>query len=161
MQNLSPSKSLGFVLQDVARLLRRAMDHRAQDLGLTSAQWRILAYVARAERLSEPAPNQAALADLLDIEPISLSRQIDRAEAAGLIERRPDPNDRRAHRLYLTATARPLIESFRTVGMEVIGKAFAGVSEAEIAHVTDVLARVRANLTARPDAERALERSLS
>ena len=93
LQQMSPAKSLGFLIQDVARLLRREMDQKAQKLGLTSAQWRILAHVSRCELLNQEPLNQASLAELLDMEPITLSRHIDRIQAAGLIERRPHPSD--------------------------------------------------------------------
>src|SRR5215211_7105558 len=98
MHALSPAKNLHLLLHDVARLLRRRIDQRAHAVGLTSAQWRILSSVARAEFLNHEPLNQAALADQMDMEPITLSRHVDRMETAGLIERRPNPLDRRAYR---------------------------------------------------------------
>ena len=86
-----PEKSFGFLLYDAARLLRRDFERRAKQLGLTRAQWSVLAHLARNE-----GTNQAAAADVLEIEPITLVRLLDRLEAAGWVERRPDPNDRRA-----------------------------------------------------------------
>jgi DNA-binding MarR family transcriptional regulator len=148
---MPPAKGLGLLVHDVGRLLRRRIDQRAQALGLTSAQWRVLSSVARAEFRNEEAPNQAALAEEMDLEPITLSRQIDRMEAAGLVERRADPNDRRAHRLFLTAAARPLVNDFRNVATQCVASALAGVTDAEIDQVVDVLTRVRANLVAKPD----------
>ncbi|MEO8666937.1 MAG: MarR family transcriptional regulator [Bauldia sp.] len=139
-------------MQDVARLLRREIDQRAQTIGLTSAQWRILASVARAEFLHQEPLSQAALADQMEMEPITLSRQIDRMEASGLIERRPNPLDRRAYRLFVTETAKPLVQSFRTIGTECISGALAGIGESEIERVTDVLERMRSNIVARPEA---------
>jgi MarR family transcriptional regulator, transcriptional regulator for hemolysin len=153
MEPMSPSKSVGFLLHDVARLLRRRMDQRAQALGLTSAQWRVLAHVAKCETLGQEPLNQTALADLLDMEPISLSRHIDRAEAASLIERRPDPTDRRAHRLFLTDSARPLVASFRVTAGEVLNEALSGISEKEVAALIDVLDRIRVNVSAKPERE--------
>ena len=150
MQNLTPAKSLGFLLHDVARLLRRSMDQSAHRLGLTSAQWRVLASVARAEFLQQEPMNQATLADLMDMEPITLSRHIDRMQSAGLIERRPDPGDRRANRLFLTAAARPLVAEFRTVGSQCLSEALDGIDESEIETVIDVLTRMRANIVRRP-----------
>jgi len=97
MHQLPPAKNLGLLIHDVGRLLRRQLDQQAQAIGLTSAQWRVLAYLARCE-----GTNQATLADLMDMEPISLSRHLDRMEADGLTERHRDPDDRRAHRLHLT-----------------------------------------------------------
>ena len=146
-----PAKGVGLLIHDVARLLRRRIDQRAQAVGLTSAQWRVLAMVARAEFRNEVPPNQAALADQIDLEPITLSRLIDRMEAAGMIERRPDPDDRRAHRLYLQEAARPLVAEFRTVATGCLTDALTGVSDAEIDKVTEILTRVRNNLTGKTE----------
>src|SRR5216683_818956 len=90
--------SFGFLVNDVARLFGRRFDHNGRRLGLTRAQCRTLGYLARNEGI-----NQAGMADLLEIRPMTLVRQIDRMEEAGWIERRPDPTDRRARRLFLTA----------------------------------------------------------
>ena len=148
MENqMPPAKGLGLLIHDVARLLRSRIDQQAQAIGLTSAQWRVLSSVARAEMRNEDPLNQATLADQMDMEPITLSRLIDRMEQASLIERRPDPGDRRAHRLYLTENARPMVAKFRAVAADCIGNAFAGVSDAEMDMVSEVLTKVRANLT--------------
>ena len=146
-----PAKGVGLLIHDVARLLRRRIDQRAQAVGLTSAQWRVLSVVARAEFKNEEPPNQAALAEQMDLEPITLSRLIDRMEAAKLIERRPDPNDRRAYRLYLQEAARPLVAKFRDVATGCLTDALAGVSDAEIDLLTEVLTRVRNNLTGKAE----------
>jgi DNA-binding MarR family transcriptional regulator len=148
---MSPAKSLAVLLHDVSRLLRRQMDQRAQSLGLTSAQWRVLASVARAELLNQEPLSQASLAEQMDMEPITLSRHIDRMQAAGMIERRPNPADRRAYHLHITESARELVGSFRTIGSECMASALDGVSEEEIASVTNVLSRMRANLVGRTE----------
>ncbi len=96
--------TFGFLLHDTARLLRRDFERRSKSTGLTRAQWSVLAYVARNQ-----GSNQAALADMLEIEPITLVRLLDKLEAAGLVERRPDPADRRVRRLYLTEATGPLL----------------------------------------------------
>src|SRR5499433_2561733 len=108
-----PGRTLGFVLHDVARLLRKRFEQRARaaNLGLTRAQWQVLAYLARQEGI-----NQATLAQLLEIEPITLTRLLDRLEAAELVERRPDPGDRRARVLYLTPSAEPLLARIYKLG---------------------------------------------
>ena len=142
MNHLPPAKNLGFLMHDVSRLLRRRLDKEAQAIGLTSAQWRVLAYLARCE-----GSNQANLADFMDMEPITLSRQLDRMEAAGMTERHPDPNDRRAHRLYLTESGRELITGFRAHTSEVMRETVEGISEAEIETMTALLTRMRSNLT--------------
>jgi len=148
---LPPAKWLGFLVHDVGRLLRREIDQRAQALGLTSAQWRLLSAVARTELLNQEPLNQVSLAEQLEIEPITVSRLVDRMEAAKLIERRPDPADRRAYRLFVTDSARPLLAEFRAVAYECVNAALAGVGEDEIEMVVDVLTRVRANLVGRPN----------
>lgn len=147
MNTPSPAKNFGLLVHDVGRLLRRQLDQRAQTIGLTSAQWRVLAYLARHE-----GSNQASLADFMDMEPITLSRHLDRMEAAGLTERRRDPVDRRAHQLFLTDAARRLVPVFRAVASEVIAEALDGISEAEVEQVSALLARVRSNLTGKPEA---------
>jgi DNA-binding MarR family transcriptional regulator len=140
-----------FLIHDVARLYRRKLDQRAQAIGLTSAQWRVLASIARTEMLNLEPLNQATLADQMDMEPITLSRHIDRMEGAGLIERRPDPNDRRAYRLYLTDAARPLVNEFRTISTGCLADVLEGMSPDDIQYVTDLLTRIRANVVALPD----------
>ena len=90
---LDLERSFGFLVYDVARLFGRRFDHNGRRLGLTRAQCRTLGYLARNEGI-----NQAGMADLLEIRPMTLVRQIDRMEEAGWIERRPDPADRRARR---------------------------------------------------------------
>jgi DNA-binding MarR family transcriptional regulator len=150
MQNqpLSPAKNLGVLLHDVSRLLRNRLDHQAQEIGLTSAQWRVLVYLARNEGC-----NQAALAEVMDMEPITLSRHLDRMVADGQAERRPDPSDRRAYRLYLTEQARSLVTAFRSVTASVMAETVAGLSEAEISMMIELLGRLRANLTGKTDAD--------
>jgi DNA-binding MarR family transcriptional regulator len=96
----SNAPTLGFLLHEVARLLRRRFEQNARDSGLTRSQWQVLAYLANNEGI-----NQSGLADLLEIEPITLCRIVDKLQTRGLIERRPDPSDRRAWLLHLTPAA--------------------------------------------------------
>ena len=111
MQN--PEESIGFLINDVARLMRRNFNRRAQNLGLSQAQWQALAYLRRQE-----GGKQVTLADTLEIQPITLARLIDRLEEAGLVSRQPDPNDRRAIRLYLTDKAEPLLREMQEMSAE-------------------------------------------
>jgi DNA-binding MarR family transcriptional regulator len=148
MPNLPPAKHFALLIHDVGRLMRRQLDQRAQTIGLTSAQWRVLAYLARCE-----GSNQASLADLMDMEPITLSRHLDRMEADGLTERRRDPSDRRAHRLYLTDAGRALITAFHSVSADVMRDAIDGISDREIEKITALLLRMRSNLTGKSEAE--------
>jgi DNA-binding MarR family transcriptional regulator len=129
----------------VARLFARRFNQRALlFLGLTRAQCKVLGYLARNEGI-----NQAGLADLLEIKPMTLVRQIDRMEEDGWIERRPDPADRRARRLVLTEKARPILARILDLSNEVRNQAFAGLSEAERRHLIDLIARVHGNLSER------------
>ena len=145
-----PKKAFSLLVWDVARLIRKALDARATELDLTSAQWHVLSTLARCQKLGESPLNQASLAELLDIEPITLSRQIDRLTAAGMIERRPDPSDRRAYLLHLTEKAWPVVMAFRDIATEVLNDALAGINEREIEALTDALERIRANITGKP-----------
>ena len=145
MSHEIPGRTLGFVLNDVARLMRKRFEQRARAaaLGLTRAQAAVLANLARQEGI-----NQAALAQLLELEPITLARLLDRLQAAGLIERRPDPKDRRAHLLYLTAAAYPLLDRIFALAADVREDALAGVAEAERGRLLDLLIEMKANLVA-------------
>jgi len=136
--------TFGFLLHDTARLLRRDFERRSKGTGLTRAQWAVLAYVARNE-----GSNQAALADMLEIEPITLVRLLDKLEAAGLVERRPDPADRRVRRLYLTEATGPLLEQLQQLASETRETALAGLTAAERQQLTDLLMKVRGNLSGR------------
>jgi len=138
-------RSFGFLLYDAARLLRRDFDRRARAIGLTRAQWSVLAHLSRNEGIS-----QAGLADILDIEPITLARLLDKLEEAGWVERRPHATDRRVYTLYITAKAWPLIAQIRALAAETREVALAGVSPQEQARLVEVLTRVRANLSLRP-----------
>src|SRR5215469_1345197 len=138
-------RSFGFLVHDVARLFGRRFNQRALlFLGLTRAQCKVLGYLARNEGI-----NQAGLADLLEIKPMTLVRQVDRMEEDGWIERRPDPGDRRAHRLVLTEKARPILARILDLSTEVRNEAFAGLSEVEGRHLIGLLGRVHANLSDR------------
>lgn len=135
--------TLGFLVHDVARLLRKRLEQRARaaGIGLTRAQWQTLAYLARSEGM-----NQASLAQLLDIEPITLVRLIDRLEAIGLVERRPDPRDRRQRNLYLTEKAWPELARIKALGAEVREEALAGLAAPERERLMGALAQAKTNL---------------
>jgi MarR family transcriptional regulator, transcriptional regulator for hemolysin len=136
--------SFGFLVNDVARLFGRRFDHNGRRLGLTRTQCRTLGYLARNEGI-----NQAGLADLLEIRPMTLVRQIDRMEEAGWIERRPDPADRRARRLFLSAKARPILGRILNVANETRDEALARLAPAEGKALIDLLRRVHATLSER------------
>lgn len=131
----------GYVLAETARLASKRFDQRVRVLGLTRAQCQVLAHLARQEGI-----NQARLADLLELEPISLARCLDRMEQAGWVERRADPGDRRARLLYITEKAKPVLDRIFEVAAEVRGEALAGLSGGERDGLQASLERVRANL---------------
>jgi len=137
-------RSFGFLVNDVGRLFGRRFDHNGRRLGLTRAQCRTLGYLARNEGI-----NQAGMADLLEIRPMTLVRQIDRMEEAGWIERRPDPADRRARRLFLTAKARPILGRIWNVANETRDEALALLSPGEAETLIDLLRRVHTTLSER------------
>jgi DNA-binding MarR family transcriptional regulator len=144
-------RNFAFEVAETAQALRRAFDRRAAALGVTRAQWRVLARLGREDGL-----RQVALADALDLEPITLCRMIDRLEEAGLVERRRDESDRRAWRIHLTEKAVPVTERLRALAAEFLGEALDGVDAPEQARVLDALARVRSNLAAgKPQKKRA------
>jgi DNA-binding MarR family transcriptional regulator len=134
-------RNFAFDVAETAQTLRRAFDRRAAALGVTRAQWRVLAWLGHQDGL-----RQVELAEALDVEPITLCRMIDRLAEAELVERRRDEDDRRAWRIHLTDKARPVLETLRGVASEFLGEALDGVSEADQARVRDVLATVRSNL---------------
>jgi MarR family transcriptional regulator, transcriptional regulator for hemolysin len=145
---LDLDRSFGFLVNDVARLFGRRFSHHGSRLGLTRAQCRTLGYLARNEGI-----NQAGLADVLEIRPMTLVRQIDRMEDAGWIERRHDPADRRARRLYLTAKARPVLSRIWDVATETTDEALVRLSPADSKQLIELLRRVHATLSERVPVE--------
>lgn len=142
---LRMSDSLGFLISDVSRLMRRRFDERARLVGATRAQWKTLVTLSRNEGI-----NQGGLADLLEVEPITLCRMVDRLEESGLVERRRDPADRRAWRIYLTDAAKPVLEQLRGHADAMFGAAFDGLDDTDRKQLTAALERVRTNLTDMP-----------
>ena len=133
-------ETLPFEIGETAHALRKAFDRRAVGLGVTRAQWKVLFHLTR-----QPGLRQNELADRLDVEPITLSRIVDRLQEAGLVERAPDPADRRAWRLHVTDRARPLVEQLKAVGAELAADAFGGINPEDIEIARQVLTRVREN----------------
>ena len=133
-------ETLPFTIGETAHALRKAFDRRAVGLGVTRAQWKVLFRLDR-----KPGLRQIELADMLDIEPITLSRIVDRLAESALVERRPDPADRRAWRLHVTAQAQPLIAKLKALATELAADAFAGIDPKDIETATEVLERVREN----------------
>jgi DNA-binding MarR family transcriptional regulator len=137
----SNHRTLGFLVHDVARLLRKRFEQNARGSGLTRSQWQVLAYLERNEGIQ-----QGSLAELLEIEPITLGRIVDKLEAMGLVERRPHPSDRRIWLLALTARARPKLADLKRLGDRTRGEALAGVSEADRERLLKLLTSLKTNL---------------
>lgn len=140
------TRSLGFLLADVSRLVRRRFDARASELGLTRAQWRVLAQLRRREGI-----NQSALAETLEIEPITLGRHIDRLVEKNFVERRADPADRRAWRLYLKPEVQPVLDRLRQMSTATRKEAFAGIPEDESERFIDTLLIIKRNISGLDD----------
>jgi MarR family transcriptional regulator for hemolysin len=134
-------REVAFNINDVARLLKTYADQRARDFGMTRAQWAVLARVERSEGLK-----QCELADTLDLQPITLTRLIDRLCNGGLIERRSDPDDRRAKRLYLTPAARPVLDALTRLGQDIMATVLAGIEPAAVEQLLAHLLTLKANL---------------
>jgi len=133
--------NIAFLATDVGRLFRKRFDLASRELGVTGSQWRVLLAVDR-----RPGINQGTLASCLDVEAITVGRMIDRLEKLGMVERRPDPADRRTWRLYITPAAAPLLDELMSCGTEVLAEAVAGFDDADHAQLIELLGRVRANL---------------
>lgn len=135
------SDPISFLMADASRLFRRSFDAEARSIGITGQQWRVLAALAR-----HPGIKQGQVADLMEVEPITLSRMIDRLQESGMVERRADPADRRAWCLHLTDQAIPLVEEMRAIANRLLDVALEGFSADEIASFADFVERFRSNL---------------
>ena len=141
MPSRSVNREILFLISDVGRLLRTFADQKARRYGQTRAQWAVLLRLERREGLK-----QSDLAEDLDIQPITLTRLVDRLCDNGLIERRADPNDRRAKRLYLTPAARPLLDRIEKQVEELGETVLAGLDPDSTGAMLTHLERARENL---------------
>lgn len=135
------SRNFGFLLHDVARLMRTAYDRRIKSLGLTRAQWWVLTHLFRADGVT-----QTELAETLEIEKPTLGRLLDRLEAKGWVRRGHDSRDRRAWRVYLTDEVEPALRAMRAIAAELRRDALAGLTSAERERFVDTLLAIKANL---------------
>ena len=138
---MSLEREVAFTINDVARLLKTYADQRARDFGMTRAQWAVLARVERSEGLK-----QSELAETLDLQPITLTRLIDRLCDGGLVERRTDPEDRRAKRLYLTPAALPVLDGLTRLGNDIMATVLAGIEPAAVEGLLALLLTLKTNL---------------
>jgi MarR family transcriptional regulator for hemolysin len=143
MTPLPVNREIAFTLMDVARMLKTYADQRARQFGISRAQWGVLVRLDRSEGLK-----QTELAEMLDLQPISLTRLLDRLAENGLIERRADPNDRRANRLYLTPAARPLLAELADLGHDMMDTVLEGLDDEASARLLRNLGVMKDNLRA-------------
>ncbi|MGH8042440.1 MAG: MarR family winged helix-turn-helix transcriptional regulator [Rudaea sp.] len=139
----SDKTTFGFLVTDVTRLMRKHFDRRAVRFNLTRAQWRALKRLSHGEGMC-----QNELAEQLEMEPIAIGRVIDRLQKAGFVERRADPADRRAWRLFLTARAHDVIDDMELISSELFRQAQRGITTAQMKSMIDVLGRMKDNLNA-------------
>jgi len=142
LMKLEGTERLGFLIHDAARLMRRRFERMGSEYGLSAAQWRLMVRVVREEGLT-----QARLAELLEIEPISVSRLIDRMQEGGWVERRQDAADRRVHMIFPTARSRETFGAIKGVAGEVFEQALAGLSLQERQAILHGLSTIVNNLS--------------
>ena len=141
MPPLPTKREIAFTIMDVARMLKTYADQRARQFGISRAQWAVLVRIDRTEGLK-----QSELAEILDLQPISLTRLLDRLAANGLIERRADPNDRRANRLFLKPAARPMLEQLAELGGDMMATVLEGLDGKSNERLLHDLVLVKDNL---------------
>jgi DNA-binding MarR family transcriptional regulator len=141
MEDPRPDQNLGFLVHDVARLMRVAYDRRTRELGLTRSQWWVLNNLYFHEGIT-----QSELADLLDIEKPTLGRLLDRLEEKGWLERRADPSDRRAKRVYLTGNVQGLMQKLRRLAADLRASALDGLEQADRQQLLQTLRVIKSNL---------------
>jgi DNA-binding MarR family transcriptional regulator len=136
------SRNFGFILHDVARLLRTTFDRRVREIGLTRSQWWVLNHLFRNNGVT-----QSELAEILEVEKATLGRLLDRIEQKGWVRREGDANDRRAKRVFLTEEVEPAIKAMRAAAADMRRDAIAGLSTEQQEQFVDVLLTIKANLS--------------
>lgn len=136
-------RNFGFILKNIERLYTKRFETLAQELSLTLPQCKALFLLARNEGTS-----QKRLAEISEIEPMTLVRILDRMESDGWVERRPDPNDRRARTLYITAGAKPILDQIDKLSVQMRAEALAGLSAEQRNQLMSLLEHVYQNLLA-------------
>jgi len=136
-------RNFGFILHDVARLLRTTYDRRVRELGLTRSQWWVLTHLFRKDGIT-----QSELAEILELEKPSLGRLLDRLEAKGWVRREMDARDRRAKRVFLTSAAETPMRVMRKIAAGVREDALSGLSTADRDRFVDALLTIKSNLMA-------------
>ncbi|MBX5460098.1 MAG: MarR family transcriptional regulator [Steroidobacteraceae bacterium] len=140
---MDPLRNLGFHLKSVSRLWVRLFEQRASQLAMTLSHAKVLVYLERHE-----GTTQARLAEITDTEPMTLVRLLDRMEKDGWLERRPDPEDRRAYRVFLKPAAHPVLAEIHRIADKARAEALAGLTAEERMQLVHLLDRVQQNLLA-------------
>ena len=141
MKRENLDRNIGFVMHDVARLMRTGFDRRVRQLGLTRSQWWVLTFLYRREGVT-----QSELAEDLDIEKATLGRLLDRLETSRWVERRADARDRRVKRLYLTPAIAELMATMRQIAADMRVEALEGIDPRESEQLVDTLLKIKRNL---------------
>jgi len=136
------SRNFGFILNDVARLMRTTFDRRVKALGLTRSQWWVLNHLFRNDGVT-----QSELADILEVKKATLGRLLDRMEQKGWIRREGHAGDRRAKRVFLTDEVEPALKAMRTAAAEVRRDALSGLPAVQQEQFVDALLAIKGNLT--------------
>jgi DNA-binding MarR family transcriptional regulator len=142
MQREDLSRNFGFILNDVARLMRTTFDRRVRSLGFTRSQWWVLNHLFRNDGVT-----QSELAVILEVEKPTLGRLLDRMEAKGWVRREEHASDRRAKRVYLTEEVQPAIKAMRAAAAELRRDALTGLGSAQQDQFVDTLLTIKANLS--------------
>ena len=135
-------QTIGILLHDVARLMRKRFEQRARPAGLTRSQWQTLLLLSKNEGI-----HQRALAEIQEVEPITLMRLIDKLSERGLVERRKHETDRRIWMLYVTEPARRLLEGMHALGEETRNEALEGIQDADRVRLLELLETMKSNLS--------------
>lgn len=136
-----PHDNVGYLIGDISRMIRTIYDRRVEPLGMTRSQWRVMIRLSRREGCS-----QTELANDLGIQKPTLGKLVERLETKGWVERRPDPADARTKRLFLTASAAPIIEEMHAQVDDVLEGIFDGLTQADAARLDGTLMRIKNNL---------------
>ena len=135
-------QTIGILLHDVARLMRKRFEQRARPAGLTRSQWQTLLLLSKNEGI-----HQRALAEIQEVEPITLMRLIDKLSDRGLVERRKHETDRRIWMLYVTEPARRLLQGMHELGEETRNEAMDGIPDADRVRLRELLETMKSNLS--------------
>lgn len=142
------SDNIGFLISDISRLIRRTFDERAKEIGVTRPQWRALTWLKRHEGI-----NQSALAEMLELDAMTLCRMVDRLQDAQLVERRPDPSDRRAWQLFLTTKGIALSDQLEPIGEQLLQEALTDMPGKDREQLLGLLELFRSNLQSIDEAD--------